>query len=74
VKADGDPEDGGCMFLRNVGLPFNGRHGIISQKVVFFIITAVRTSDPTIYVSAYLGLNLVNTFALPLPSKPSKCV
>jgi hypothetical protein len=32
-----DPEDGGDMFLRNVGL-----HGGISQKTVPFITTAVR--------------------------------
>jgi hypothetical protein len=30
-----DPEDEG-MFLRNVGLIFNGLHGIISQKIEFF--------------------------------------
>jgi hypothetical protein len=29
-------------------LTFNGLHGVISQKVEVFIITAVRTSDPTL--------------------------
>jgi hypothetical protein len=38
------PEDGGEMFLR---LTFNGLHGIISQKIVLFITTAVRTANPT---------------------------
>jgi hypothetical protein len=28
-----DPEDGGDMFLRNVGL-----HGVIPQKIVLFIL------------------------------------
>jgi hypothetical protein len=40
------PEDGGDMFLRNVGY-FNGIHGVISQKIVLFITTAVRTSNQT---------------------------
>jgi hypothetical protein len=31
------------MFLRNVGLIFNGLHGVISQKIGFFITTPVRT-------------------------------
>jgi hypothetical protein len=31
-----DPEDGGDMFLRNVGLKLNGLHSVISQKMVFF--------------------------------------
>jgi hypothetical protein len=31
-----DPENGGNMFLRNVGLTFNGLHGIISQNIVLF--------------------------------------
>jgi hypothetical protein len=29
------------------GLTFSRLHGIISQKIVLFITTAVRTSDPT---------------------------
>jgi hypothetical protein len=28
-------------------LTFNGLHGVIFQKIVHFIITAVRTSNPT---------------------------
>jgi hypothetical protein len=36
------------MFLRNVGLTFNGLHSVISQKMVLFKITAVRTSNPTV--------------------------
>jgi hypothetical protein len=28
-------------------LTFNGLYGVISQKIVLFIITAVRTSNPT---------------------------
>jgi hypothetical protein len=31
-------------------LTLNGLHGIISQKMVLFITTAVRTSDPTEFV------------------------
>jgi hypothetical protein len=41
-----DPEDGGYMFLRNVR--YNYRlHGVISQKMILFITTAVKTSNPT---------------------------
>jgi hypothetical protein len=31
-----NPEDGGDMFFRNVGLTFNGLHGLISQKIKLF--------------------------------------
>jgi hypothetical protein len=41
-----DPEDGGDMFPKR-RLTFNGLHGVISQKIVLFITTAVRTSNPT---------------------------
>jgi hypothetical protein len=34
-------------------LTFNGLHGIISQKMVLFIITAVRTSNPTDWEVGY---------------------
>jgi hypothetical protein len=40
------PESGGEMFLRNVGwLFFSGLHGVISQKMALYIVTAVRTSN-----------------------------
>jgi hypothetical protein len=35
-------------------LTFNRLHGIISQKTELFIITTVRTSNPTIYVLIYI--------------------
>jgi hypothetical protein len=41
-----DPEDGGDMFLQKLRLTSNGLHGVISQKIVLFITTAVRTSNP----------------------------
>jgi hypothetical protein len=31
-------------------LTFNGLHGVISQKMVFFITATVRTSNPTYYI------------------------
>jgi hypothetical protein len=38
------PEDGGDMFLRNVG-SYKEQHGVfIPQKTAFFIVTAVKTS------------------------------
>jgi hypothetical protein len=37
-----DPEDGGDIFRRNVGLP-----DVISQKAELFITTALRTSNST---------------------------
>jgi hypothetical protein len=35
-------------------LTFNGLHGVISQKMVLFITTAVRTSNPTTWILAYI--------------------
>jgi hypothetical protein len=37
-------------------LIFNGLHGVMSQKIVLFITTAVRTSNPTEYVRKLLHL------------------
>jgi hypothetical protein len=37
------------MFLRNeFRLKLNGLHGVISQKMILFITTAVKTSNPKI--------------------------
>jgi hypothetical protein len=36
-----DPEDGGDIFLRNVSW-LNGLYGVISQKIVLFITTAIE--------------------------------
>jgi hypothetical protein len=41
-----DPEDGDDVHPKR-RLTFNGLYGFISQKVVFFITTAVRTLNPT---------------------------
>jgi hypothetical protein len=41
-----DPEDGGDMFLRNVG-GLSTDYTALSQKIEFFITTAVKTSNPT---------------------------
>jgi hypothetical protein len=43
-----DPEDGVDMFPPKRRLTLNRLHGVISQKTVLFITTAVRTSDPTV--------------------------
>jgi hypothetical protein len=40
------PEDRGDIDSKR-RLTLNRLHGIISQKIVLFIITAVRTSNPT---------------------------
>jgi hypothetical protein len=42
---------------------FNGLHGVIFQKIVFFITTAVRTSSPT-YVSFRFFLSFFLPFFL----------
>jgi hypothetical protein len=42
------PEDGGDMFLRNVG--WQRTNGAVSQKTELFIVTAVRTSNPTFVI------------------------
>jgi hypothetical protein len=36
-------------------LTFNGLHSVISRKIVFFITTAVRTSNPTTFVISMKG-------------------
>jgi NhaP-type Na+/H+ or K+/H+ antiporter len=41
-----DPEFGGDIFLQKLLLTLSGLHGVISQKTVLFITTAVRTSNP----------------------------
>jgi hypothetical protein len=41
------PEDIGEMLLRN-SVDFNGLYGIISQKIILLITTALRTSNPKI--------------------------
>jgi hypothetical protein len=38
----------------------NGLHGVISQKMVLFIITAVKISNPTTYSSCSEDMNLLN--------------
>jgi hypothetical protein len=38
-----------CHYLQG-RLTFDGLHSIISQKIVLFVTTAVRTSTPTLYV------------------------
>jgi hypothetical protein len=43
------PEDGGDMFLRNVGWFFNGLHGIVFQKIELFKTVVVRSSNPNKY-------------------------
>jgi hypothetical protein len=38
-------------------LTFNGVYGVISQKIILFITTAVRISDPTSIVEIYGEFN-----------------
>jgi hypothetical protein len=48
-------------------LIFNGLHGVISQKIVLFITTAVRTSNPTksnIFRQVIVGGRLYNLWHL----------
>jgi hypothetical protein len=53
-----NPEDGGDVSPKR-RLTFNGLHSIISQKVVLFITTAVRTSKSSGFVSGEVfSLNL----------------
>jgi hypothetical protein len=41
-------EDGGDMVFRNVGLTFNGLHGVVFKKPELFVTTAVGTSHTTV--------------------------
>jgi hypothetical protein len=57
------PEDGGDIFLRNVGL-----HGVIYQKIELIITAAVSTLNPTIKaytVLAYRGLRGTGVVTIP---------
>jgi hypothetical protein len=45
-----DPEDGGDDVLSKRRFTFKRLHGIISQKIELFIITAVRTSNLTVMI------------------------
>jgi hypothetical protein len=42
-------------------LTFNGLHGVISQKIVLFITTAVRTSNPTFSMFCCLESCMITT-------------
>jgi hypothetical protein len=42
-------------------LTLNGLHGVISQKMILFITTAVKTSNPT--VSKFSNNNLENAIS-----------
>jgi hypothetical protein len=41
------PENGGSTFLPKCWRIFTGLHGVTSQKIVLYIVTAERTSNPT---------------------------
>jgi hypothetical protein len=41
-----DPEDGGGISPPRCYMTFNGTRGVISQKTVPFVATAVRISNP----------------------------
>jgi hypothetical protein len=43
-------------------LTFNSLHGVISQKIEFFITTAVRTSNPTWKLTVYNSYKLIHSF------------
>jgi hypothetical protein len=43
------PDEGGAMFLRNVG-SYKSPHGVTTQKTPFFIVTAVKTSNLTSFL------------------------
>jgi hypothetical protein len=48
-------EDGGGIFLRNFGRTSIELHGVTSQKIALFIVTAWRTSTPTNLITVQLG-------------------
>jgi hypothetical protein len=51
-----DPEDGGDVPPKR-RLIFNGLYGVISQKIVLFITTDVRTSNPLIIFVAHFAFS-----------------
>jgi hypothetical protein len=46
-----DPEDGGDIFLRNVGLISTDYTALYPRRQVCSMTTAVRTSNPTTFVT-----------------------
>jgi hypothetical protein len=44
-------------------LTLNGLHGVISQKIVFFITTGVRTSNPTYLFVVYFKMKYLASTA-----------
>jgi hypothetical protein len=49
-----DPEKGGDMFPLKRRLTFNGLHSVILQKIVLFITSTVRISNPTYLIMSDL--------------------
>jgi hypothetical protein len=53
-----DPEDGGDIFLRNVGWLSMDKHGVMSHKWKLFMISTVRTSDPDWIISVGCSVDM----------------
>jgi hypothetical protein len=55
-----------ALYSSEISVDFNGLHSVVSQKIVLFITTAVRTSNPT---CLKIGTN-TSISAKPLITKP----
>jgi hypothetical protein len=60
------PADGGFIFLRNVGSPYEWStwRYTVSQKTGLFITTVVRTSDPTCNVNIYSNCHMTRSWLI----------
>jgi hypothetical protein len=51
-----DPENGGNVLLRNPEL-FSELHPVTNQNIVLFIVTAAKTSNPTLIFISFKTYN-----------------
>jgi LytS/YehU family sensor histidine kinase len=61
------------MFLRNVGRHSTDYTGVISQMIVLFTTTAVRTSNPTTVFLIYFIHQGTQMIICLVTEEPSRC-
>jgi hypothetical protein len=63
-----DPEDGGDVPPKR-RFTLNGLYGVISQKMILFITTAVKTSNPAYWINSIVYFShksLINIYSYPV--------
>jgi hypothetical protein len=54
VEEIGSANQRASRWQAELRLTLNGLHGVISQKMILFITTAVKTSNPTFSTAVYI--------------------